>query len=177
MPGKDFDVVAFSIDPVETSELAGKKKASYLERYDRTGTESGWHFLTGDASSIETLTRAIGFRYTYNPQTKLYAHAAGIIIVTPDGRTARYFFGIDYPAKELQYELERARAGKGQLADQPAAPALLRLRRGHGQIYAVDPAPDSRPWDCDGRGAGQFLIHHVPSRAPESPGVATRGCG
>jgi protein SCO1/2 len=110
--GKDFDVVAFSIDPEETSELAGKKKANYLERYDRPGTESGWHFLTGEASSIEALTRAIGFRYTYNPQTKLYAHAAGVVVVTPDGRTARYFFGIDFPARELQYELERAREGK-----------------------------------------------------------------
>jgi protein SCO1 len=110
--GKDFDVVAFTIDPEETSDLAGKKKANYVERYDRSGSESGWHFLTGDASSIETLTRAIGFRYTYNPQTKLYAHAAGIIVVTPDGRTARYFFGIDFPARELQYELERAREGK-----------------------------------------------------------------
>jgi protein SCO1 len=110
--GKDFEIVAFSIDPEETSELAGKKKANYLERYDRIGTESGWHFLTGEASAIEALTRTIGFRYTYNPRTKLYAHAAGIVVVTPDGRTARYFFGIDFPARELQYELERARAGK-----------------------------------------------------------------
>ena len=84
--GKGFDVVAFSIDPEETAELASKKKASYLERYGRPGTESGWHFLTGDETSIAALTEAIGFRYTYNPETKLYAHAAGIVIVTPDGR-------------------------------------------------------------------------------------------
>ena len=89
-----------------------RRRRNYLERYDRPGTESGWHFLTGEASSIEALTRAIGFRYTYNPQTKLYAHAAGIIVVTPEGRTARYFYGIDYPAKELQSELERARQGR-----------------------------------------------------------------
>ncbi len=111
--GKDFDVVAFSIDPAETPELAGKKKANYLERYDRTGSESGWHFLTGEASSIEALTRTIGFRYTYNPETKLYAHAAGVVVVTSDGRIARYVFGIDLPARELQYELERA--SKGQI--------------------------------------------------------------
>ena len=110
--GKGFDVVAVSIDPDETPELASKKKAAYLERYGRPGTESGWHFLTGDQASIAALTEAIGFRYTYNPQTKLYAHAAGIVVVTPDGRISRYYYGIDYPAKDLQAELERARAGR-----------------------------------------------------------------
>ena len=105
--GKDFDVVAFSINPDETAALAGPKKAAFLERYDRPGTEAGWHFLTGDQASIAALARAIGFRYTYNPRTKLYAHAAGVVIVTPDGRIARYFYGIDFPPKELQTELER----------------------------------------------------------------------
>ena len=109
--GKDFDVVAFSIDPDEKPELAAMKKLSYLERYDRPGSESGWHFLTGEEASIEALTRAIGFRYTYNPRTQLFAHAAGMVVVTPDGRVARYFYGIDFPAKELQAELERAQPG------------------------------------------------------------------
>jgi protein SCO1 len=120
--GKGFDVVAFSINPAETPELAAKKKAGYLERYERPGTASGWHFLTGEAESIEALTRAIGFRYTYNPDTKLYAHAAGIIIVTPDGQTARYFYGIDHSPRDLQYELERA--SKGQIGS-PIARLLL----------------------------------------------------
>ena len=110
--GKGFDVVAFSIDPEETAELASKKKAAYMERYGRPGTEAGWHFLTGDQDAIAALTEAIGFRYTYNPQTKLYAHAAGIVIVTPDGRTSRYYYGIDYPARDLQAEIERARGGR-----------------------------------------------------------------
>jgi protein SCO1/2 len=110
--GKDFDVVALSIDPDETPDLAALKKRSYLERYDRPGSESGWHFLTGDESSIAALTRAIGFRYTYNPRTKLYAHAAGVVVVTPHGRLARYFYGIDFPAKDLQAELGQARQGK-----------------------------------------------------------------
>jgi protein SCO1/2 len=110
--GKDFDVIAVSIDPEERPELASKKKAAYLDRYDRPGTESGWHFLTGDPSSIAALTEAIGFRYTYNPQTKLFAHAAGIVVVTPDGRLSRYYFGIDYPAKDLQAEIQRARGGR-----------------------------------------------------------------
>jgi protein SCO1 len=110
--GTDFDLVAFSINPAEAPELAGRKKAAYLEEYDRAGAEAGWHFLTGDARSVEALAQAIGFRYTYNPDTRLYAHAAGIVIVTPDGRIARYFYGIDFPPRELRSELERARGGK-----------------------------------------------------------------
>jgi protein SCO1 len=111
-PGTDFDVVAFSIDPLETPELASRKRAGYLERYDRAGTESGWRFLTGSTESISALTQAIGFRYTYNPATKLYAHAAGVVIVTPDAKLARYFYGIDFPPRELQTELVQARAGR-----------------------------------------------------------------
>jgi protein SCO1 len=110
--GKDFDVVAFSINPDETPELARPKKAAYLEQYDRPGSEIGWHFLTGSAMSIKGLAEAIGFRYTFNPVTKLYAHAAGVVIVTPDGHIARYFYGIDFPPRELETELERARAGR-----------------------------------------------------------------
>jgi protein SCO1 len=106
--GSDFDVVVLSISPEETPELAGRKRAAYLERYGRPGTEGGWHFLTGDEPSIAALARTVGFRYTYNPATKLYAHAAGIVILTPSGRIARYFYGIDYAAKDLQYELKQA---------------------------------------------------------------------
>ena len=110
--GKDFDVIAFSINPAETPELAGPKKQAYLEQYDRPGSDNGWHFLVGDQSAITALTEAIGFRYTFNPQTELYAHAAGVVIVTPEGRIARYFYGIDFPPKELESELTRARAGQ-----------------------------------------------------------------
>ena len=106
--GKDFDVIAFSIDPDEGPAMALAKKTVYLERYDRPGTESGWHFLTGEQASIAALAEKIGFRYTFNPQTKLFTHAAGVVIVTPEGVVSRYFFGIDYPPKELQLELERA---------------------------------------------------------------------
>ena len=110
--GKDFDVVAFSINPDEMPALAESKRAAYLERYGRPGTESGWHFLTGDEPSITALASAIGFRYTRDPQTKLYTHAAGLVVVTSDGIVSRYFFGIDYPPKELKVELEQARAGR-----------------------------------------------------------------
>jgi protein SCO1/2 len=110
--GKDFDVVAYSISPDETPGLARLKKAGYLERYGRPGSDIGWHFLTGSEASITALSQAIGFRYTYNPQTKLYVHAAGLLVATPDGRIGRYFFGIDVPSKELQREIESARAGR-----------------------------------------------------------------
>jgi protein SCO1 len=110
--GNDFDVVAFSIAPDETPELASQKKAAYVEQYGRPGSATGWHFLTGDAASIASLAEAIGFRYTFNPTTKLYAHAAGVVIATPDGHIARYFYGIDFPPKELENELARAKAGQ-----------------------------------------------------------------
>jgi protein SCO1/2 len=110
--GKDFDVIAFSINPEEGPSLAQRKKTAYLERYDRPGAESGWHFLTGDPASITALAEAMGFRFTFNPKTKLYAHAAGVVVVTPEGVVSRYLFGIDFPPKELQLELERARAGR-----------------------------------------------------------------
>ena len=104
--------MAFSIAPDETPELAGLKKKAYLEQYNRPGSESGWHFLTGDEASITALAEAIGFRYAFNPVTKLYTHAAGVVIVTPDGHIARYFYGIDFPPKELESELARAKAGR-----------------------------------------------------------------
>jgi protein SCO1/2 len=111
-PGTDFEVLAVSIDPADTADLAGRKKAAYLERFDRPGTERGWHFLVGEPAAISELASAVGFRYQYNAQTGLYTHAAGIVILTPRGQVARYFYGIDYPPKELRTELERAASGR-----------------------------------------------------------------
>jgi protein SCO1/2 len=110
--GSGFDVVAVSINPAETPELARWKRAAYLERYDRPVAERGWHFLVGDREPIDELCRTIGFRYRFNPDTGLYAHAAGIVVVTPDGRVARYFYGIDYPPKDLENEIRRAASGR-----------------------------------------------------------------
>ncbi len=110
--GKDFELVAFSINPDETSDVAGPKKRAYIEQYDRPGSEEGWHFLTGDQATISRLAEAIGFRYVFNPANKLYTHAAGIVILTPDGHIARYFYGIDFPPRELENELTTASAGK-----------------------------------------------------------------
>jgi protein SCO1/2 len=106
--GKEFDVVTVSLDARETPELAAAKKASYMARYNRAGAEKGWHFLTGDQKSIDALTQAAGFRYAYDDATKQFAHASGIMLATPDGRLARYFFGIEYAPKELRLSIIEA---------------------------------------------------------------------
>jgi protein SCO1/2 len=120
--GTDFDVVAFSIDPAEATALAAAKRAAYLEAYGRPGSEAGWHFLTGGQASIEALCEAIGFRYTRNPATGLFTHASGIVVATTGGRIARYFYGIDFPPRELQAAIQRARAGR---VSSPIARLLL----------------------------------------------------
>jgi protein SCO1/2 len=94
--GKEFDVVTVSFDPRETPEMAAAKKKTYLERYGRPGGEEGWHFLTGDKEPIQHLTDAVGFRYTYDARNDQFAHASGIIILTPEGRIFRYIFDVDF---------------------------------------------------------------------------------
>lgn len=110
--GKDFDVVLVSIDPRETPAQAAAKKAEYLHRYKRPGTEAGWHFLTGDEPQIRQLTRAAGFRYAWDEQTQQYAHPTGIIVTTTDGRPARYLFGIEYGPRDLRFALIEASQGR-----------------------------------------------------------------
>ncbi len=110
--GKDFDVVTVSINPKESPEQADGMRRNYLKRYNRPGSESGWHALTGDEPSIASLAKAVGFRYTYSPKLNLYAHAAGFVLLTPAGRISRYFYGIEYPARELKYALMEASASK-----------------------------------------------------------------
>src|SRR5207244_12628753 len=88
--GEQFEVLAVSFDPSETPELALKKKDSYVKRYGRTGAEKGFHFLTGDESSIKALTDALGFRYSYDPVSKQFAHASGVMIATQDGTIPHY---------------------------------------------------------------------------------------
>jgi protein SCO1/2 len=103
--GRDFDVVAVSFDPGETPELARGKKAAYVDRYKRPGSETGWHFLTGSQHSITQLTRAVGFRYAYNAEIDQYAHASGIMVATTDGRLSHYFYGIEYAPRDLRLAL------------------------------------------------------------------------
>ena len=117
--GKEFQVITVSFDPDETPVLAMTKKRMYLERYDRPGAEEGWHFLTGDEDSIRRLTDAVGFRYTYVPARDQYAHASGIMILTPEGRVSRYFYGIEYSARDLRLGLIEAAANQiGTAVDQ-----------------------------------------------------------
>ncbi|MGO8732378.1 MAG: SCO family protein [Terriglobia bacterium] len=110
--GNQFDVVTVSFDPHDTSELAAGKKAVYVGLYGRKGADRGWHFLTGDEASIEALTRAVGFRYKYDAQAKQYVHATGIMVLTPQGKVARYYYGIYYPSRDLRLGLVEASANK-----------------------------------------------------------------
>jgi len=117
--GQDFDVIAVSFDPHESWKLAAQKKLTYMDEYRRPGTESGWHFLTGDTSSIEQLTRAAGFRYKYDPRVEQWAHATGILVLTPEGRISRYFYGVEYSARDLRLSLVEASNRRiGSLTDQ-----------------------------------------------------------
>jgi protein SCO1/2 len=110
--GTDFELVMVSFDPRETPALAAAKKAEYLRRYDRPGAAGGWHFLTGSQSSIDRVTRAAGFRYTWDEQTRQFAHPAGIVVLTPGGRLARYLFGLDYGPRDLRLALVEASEGR-----------------------------------------------------------------
>jgi len=108
--GRDFDVVSVSIDPTETPELAARKKAEYLRRYAKSPL--GWHFLTGAEAQIKELARAAGFRYAYDPKTKQFAHASAIMVLTPTGKLSRYFYGIEYPPRDLRLGLVEASENK-----------------------------------------------------------------
>ena len=111
-PGRDFEIVTVSFDPKDTPEAAAKKKATYLARYKRPGAATSWHFLTGDLSSIVHLTTAVGFRYAWDEPTKQFAHASGVMVLTPDGRLARYLYGVEYAPKDLRLALVESSAGK-----------------------------------------------------------------
>jgi protein SCO1/2 len=111
-PGQEFEVVAFSFDPKDTVELAAAKKETYLHRYDRPNTANGWHFLTGDAPNIKALMDAVGFHYKYDPATDQYAHASGVMIVTPDGRLSKYFYGVEYAPRDIRLGLVEASLNK-----------------------------------------------------------------
>ncbi len=110
--GKDYDVVTVSFDPTETPALARAKKAVYTGLYGRPGAADAWHFLTGDQDSIDRLTKAVGFRYHYDSNIKQFIHATGIMVLTPEGKVARYFYGIQYPAGNLRLGLVEASEGK-----------------------------------------------------------------
>jgi protein SCO1/2 len=117
--GKEFDVITVSFDPSETPEMAAKKKSEFLRRYKRAGAEQGWHFLVGKQDAIDALTKAAGFQYQYDAKTKQFAHATAILVLTPEGRIAQYYYGVEYPPKDLRLGLVEAGKGKiGNIVDQ-----------------------------------------------------------
>jgi protein SCO1/2 len=106
--GEQFDVVTVSINPGETVALAAETKARYVRDYGRPKAAAGWHFLTADEASIQRLTQAVGFRYAYDAAKDQYAHAAGIMVLTPQGRISRYFYGIEFSPRDLRLALVEA---------------------------------------------------------------------
>jgi protein SCO1 len=119
VPGQEFEVLTVSFDPKEGPVLAAAKKKTYMARYKRPEADKGWHFLTGSADSIERLTKAVGFRYVWDAETKQFAHPAGILVATPDGKIANYLFGVEYSPKDLRLALVDAAGGKiGNAVDQ-----------------------------------------------------------
>lgn len=134
--GKEFEVLTVSFDPRETPELAAEKKQSYMQRYNRPGAEKGWHFLTGDRENIRRLTDAVGFQYNYDEKTNQFAHASGIMVMTPGGKLSRYFYGIEYNPRDLRLGLVEASDNKiGSAVDQ----LLL-------YCYHYDPATGKYAW-------------------------------
>lgn len=117
--GRDFDVITVSFDPRETPGLAAAKKHSYVKEYGRAGAQRGWHFLTGDEQSIKTLAESCGFNFFYDPRTDQFGHASAIMLLTPDGRISRYFYGLEYSANDVRLGLLEAGGGKiGSKTDQ-----------------------------------------------------------
>ncbi len=118
-PGKDFEVVAVSFDPKDTPETAASKKQTYMHRYGRPNTANGWHLLTGDEANIKALTDTVGFHYKYDAATDQFAHASGIMILTPEGRLSRYFYGVEYQPGDVRLGLVEASQNKiGSTVDQ-----------------------------------------------------------
>lgn len=117
--GKEYEVVTVSFSPKETPEMAAAKKKRYVERYGRPGAAAGWHFLTGSAESINALTKAVGFQYQYDAKNGQYAHATAIMVLTSQGRISRYFYGVEFPPKDLRMGLVEASQNKiGNAVDQ-----------------------------------------------------------
>jgi protein SCO1/2 len=106
--GREYDVVAVSINPKETPGLAAQKKQAYVERYKRPGTDAGWHFLTGKEENIKKLAASVGFRYAFDPEIQQYAHGAAIEILTPKGVISKYFYGIEFSPRDIRFGLIEA---------------------------------------------------------------------
>ncbi|MDE3197119.1 MAG: SCO family protein [Acidobacteriota bacterium] len=107
-PGKDYDVLVISFDAREKPSLAATKKAAYMKDFGHPETANAWHFLTGDVDNIKRVTDAVGFRYVWDSHTAQFAHASAVYVLTPEGKLSRYFYGIDYSAKDMRFALVEA---------------------------------------------------------------------
>lgn len=176
--GQDFTTIVVSINPKETPELAAAKKKNYLQNYHRAFGNQGLRFLTGEQEQIETLANIVGFRYFYEEATQQYAHAAGIMILTPDGRVSSYYFGLEYLPKTLGLALVSASGGKiGSLV------AQLKLL-----CYHYDPSVGAYGFYVMSaiRIAGGLVltalalfwgIHHLRTRRAAASALAVQGTG
>lgn len=117
-PGKEFEIVTLSVDPRETPDLALAKKQTYIKRVGRPEAAAGWHFLTGQKQQIDALADAIGWHYQYDEKTDQFAHAAGVVLITPEGRVSQYYYGVEYSARDMRLGIIEASQNKiGSLAD------------------------------------------------------------
>jgi len=121
-PGVEYDVLTISIAPHETSSLASAKRRGYVTKFQKIETLNHWHFLTGDEPNIRRIADEVGFNYAYDPKSGQYAHASGIMILTPEGKVSRYFFGVDYPTRDLRFGIMEASEEK---IGSPIAQVLL----------------------------------------------------
>ena len=111
-PGRDYEVVFVSFDDRDTSEMAAAKKNTAMDHFRRKETAAGWHFLTGSKESIAAVTNAANFHFNFDAKNNLFAHASGIMLLTPDGRISRYFYGVEFPGRDLRLGLVDASQGK-----------------------------------------------------------------
>jgi protein SCO1 len=111
-PGRDYEVVFLSFDDRDTTEMAAAKKKTSLDHFRRPETAAGWHFLRGSKESIATVTSAANFHFNFDAKNNLFAHASGIMLLTPDGRISRYFYGVEFPGRDLRLGLVDASQGK-----------------------------------------------------------------
>ncbi|MBS1839859.1 MAG: SCO family protein [Acidobacteria bacterium] len=111
-PGRDYEVVFVSFDDRDTTDMAAQKKASALAKFRRPETASGWHFLTGSKESIAAATNAANFHFNFDAKQNLFAHASGMLLLTPDGHISRYFYGVEFPSRDVRFGLVDASAGK-----------------------------------------------------------------
>jgi protein SCO1 len=118
-PGKDYEVLTVSIDPTDSSALAATKHETYSVLYGHPGALNGWHFLTGKQAEIQELANAVGFHYAYDPTSRQFAHASGIVILTQDGVVSQYTYGVSFSERDLRLGLVRASQNKiGSVVDQ-----------------------------------------------------------